>query len=101
MRVLITGITGFVGSHLADYILENHPQVEVAGLVRWRSPKDHIESIMDRITLQRKKLKALGWKESAIEGLEMDIDDKIGKSLVKAQQADFCCVSGLYEGVFA
>ena len=48
---MITGITGFVGSHLAEYILENHPQVEVAGLLRWRSPKDHIESIMDRITL--------------------------------------------------
>ncbi|MCH8218165.1 MAG: GDP-mannose 4,6-dehydratase, partial [Planctomycetes bacterium] len=28
MRALITGITGFVGSHLAEYILENHPQVE-------------------------------------------------------------------------
>jgi len=26
MRVLITGITGFAGSHLADYILENHPE---------------------------------------------------------------------------
>jgi nucleoside-diphosphate-sugar epimerase len=24
-KVLITGITGFVGSHLADYILENSP----------------------------------------------------------------------------
>ena len=51
MRVLITGITGFVGSHLAEYILENHPGVQVAGLVRWRSPKEHIESILDRITL--------------------------------------------------
>ncbi len=51
MRVLITGITGFVGSHLAEYILENHPGVHVAGLVRWRSPKEHIESILDRITL--------------------------------------------------
>lgn len=51
MRVLITGITGFVGSHLAEYILENHPQVQVAGLLRWRSPKEHIEPIMDRITL--------------------------------------------------
>jgi GDP-mannose 4,6-dehydratase len=47
---LITGITGFVGSHLAEYILENHPEVEVAGLLRWRSPKDNIEPILDRIT---------------------------------------------------
>jgi len=28
VRVLITGITGFVGSHLAEYILENHMEVE-------------------------------------------------------------------------
>ncbi|MHC4569569.1 MAG: GDP-mannose 4,6-dehydratase, partial [Planctomycetota bacterium] len=39
MKALITGITGFVGSHLAEYILEHHPKVEVSGLVRWRSPK--------------------------------------------------------------
>jgi len=38
MKVLITGITGMVGSHLADYILENHPSVEIHGIVRWRSP---------------------------------------------------------------
>lgn len=43
MRVLITGITGMVGSHLADYILENHPHVEIHGLIRWRSPMDNIQ----------------------------------------------------------
>jgi nucleoside-diphosphate-sugar epimerase len=26
MRVLITGVTGFTGSHLIEYILANHPQ---------------------------------------------------------------------------
>jgi GDP-mannose 4,6-dehydratase len=51
MRALITGITGFVGSHLAEYILENHAQVEVGGLVRWRSPKVNIDRILDRIVL--------------------------------------------------
>jgi len=35
MKVLVTGITGFVGSHLADYILENHPDVKLYGLKRW------------------------------------------------------------------
>ncbi len=52
MKALITGITGFVGSHLAEYILENHPEVEVCGLVRWRSPKQNIEAILDRIILR-------------------------------------------------
>jgi len=51
MKVLITGITGFVGSHLADYILDNHPEVEVCGTKRWRSPLDNIEGILDKITL--------------------------------------------------
>ncbi|MCZ7400283.1 MAG: GDP-mannose 4,6-dehydratase [Candidatus Methanoperedens sp.] len=50
-KVLITGITGFVGSHLADYILENFPEVTILGLVRWRSPKDNIRHILDKITL--------------------------------------------------
>jgi len=51
MKALITGITGFVGSHLAEYILEHHPDVEVCGLVRWRSPKQNIEAITDQVAL--------------------------------------------------
>lgn len=50
-KVLITGISGFVGSHLADYILENHPEVEILGLVRWRSPKENIKHILDKVIL--------------------------------------------------
>ena len=33
MRVLITGITGFAGSHLADYILAEYPEVQVSGIM--------------------------------------------------------------------
>lgn len=51
-KILITGITGFVGSHLADYILENFPQIQVLGLARWRSPKDNIRHCLDKISLQ-------------------------------------------------
>ena len=51
-RVLITGITGFVGSHLADYILQNFPKVQVLGLARWRSPTDNIRHVLDKITLK-------------------------------------------------
>jgi len=39
MRILITGITGFVGSHLAEYTSANHPQTEIFGIKRWRSPQ--------------------------------------------------------------
>lgn len=45
MRSLITGITGFVGSHLVDYILANHPEEAIYGLVRWRSPMDNLKHI--------------------------------------------------------
>ena len=51
MRALITGITGFAGSHLADYILENHPHVEVYGIVRWRSRTENIEHLREKINL--------------------------------------------------
>lgn len=51
-KVLITGITGFVGSHLADYILMSFPDVQVTGLARWRSPTDNIRYILDKITLE-------------------------------------------------
>ena len=51
MKVLITGITGNVGSHLADYILNNHQNVELHGIARWRSPMDNIEKIKHKISI--------------------------------------------------
>jgi len=49
MKVLITGITGFVGSHLAEYCLER--KVEVFGIKRWRSPLSNIEHILGKLNL--------------------------------------------------
>lgn len=51
MRVLITGVTGFAGSHLAEYILANHPTTDIFGIMRWRSRTENVESIRDRISL--------------------------------------------------
>jgi GDPmannose 4,6-dehydratase/GDP-4-dehydro-6-deoxy-D-mannose reductase len=59
MKVLITGITGMVGSHLAEYILNNHPSVEINGVVRWRSPLDNIQSFLTKITLHQAELRDL------------------------------------------
>jgi len=50
MRVLITGITGFVGSHLAEFLLAQK-DVEVFGTVRWRSKTDNIDHLKSRIHL--------------------------------------------------
>jgi len=51
MKVLITGITGFVGSHLADYILAEQKGTEIVGLVRWRSPADNVRHLQGKVTL--------------------------------------------------
>ena len=59
MKILITGITGMVGSHLADYVLAEHPAVEVHGLLRWRSPKDNILPILKRLNLHLGDLRDL------------------------------------------
>jgi len=48
MRVLITGITGFVGSHMADLLIKKKG-VEVCGIERWRSDQTNIRHIKDKI----------------------------------------------------
>jgi GDP-4-dehydro-6-deoxy-D-mannose reductase len=50
MRALITGITGFAGSHLADYLL-TLKDVHVFGITRWRSRTENIEHLQGRINL--------------------------------------------------
>lgn len=44
----ITGITGMVGSHLVDFLLEN-TDWHIYGLVRWNDKMDNIEHLMDKI----------------------------------------------------
>jgi GDPmannose 4,6-dehydratase len=47
-KALITGITGMVGSHLADYLLE-HTDWEIHGMCRWRSPLDNLTHLIPRL----------------------------------------------------
>ena len=47
-RALITGMTGMVGSHMADFLLEN-TDWDIFGMQRWRSPLDNIMHLMPRI----------------------------------------------------
>ena len=46
--ILITGITGQVGSQLADYVLEN-TQFDVVGMMRWQEPLDNLSHLTTRI----------------------------------------------------
>jgi GDP-4-dehydro-6-deoxy-D-mannose reductase len=72
-KVLITGITGFVGSHMADYLLEKN--IEVYGLKRWNLSKmRNIRHLIDddRVTL-----------------LDCDITDPIGvRSVIERVKPD-------------
>jgi len=51
MKILITGITGFVGSHLAEYILNLKKKHSIYGICRWRSPRDNLANIYDKVKL--------------------------------------------------
>jgi GDP-4-dehydro-6-deoxy-D-mannose reductase len=44
LKVLVTGITGFAGSHLAEYLL-TLDDVEVYGACRWRSRLDNLRDL--------------------------------------------------------
>ena len=73
-RVLITGITGMVGSWLADRLLAE-TDWKIYGLCRWRSPLDNIEHILP-----------LAEKKERIEliygdlGDQCSLDDSVEKS---------------------
>ncbi len=68
MKILITGVTGFAGSHLADFAL-GRGGVEVFGTARWRSPSQNIEHVADKITVIDADLR----DASSIESLVADI----------------------------
>jgi len=69
---LITGITGFAGSHLAEYLLEHHGDVRVVGTHRWRSPLDNVEGILDRIELRETDLRDLNSVYRTMEAVRPD-----------------------------
>lgn len=47
-KALITGITGMVGSHLCDFLLEN-TDWDIYGVCRWRSPMDNVSHLLKRV----------------------------------------------------
>lgn len=48
-RVLITGITGFAGSHLAEFLLKK--KFEIYGVCRWRANRDNILHLNKKLKL--------------------------------------------------
>ncbi len=51
MKVMITGITGFAGSHLVEYLMSVEG-LELYGIRRWRSRTEHIDHLTDEIAIE-------------------------------------------------
>ena len=67
-KVLITGATGFVGSHMLDYYLKR--KVKLYATKRWRSKMDNVKHIK----------KGVKWIECDITDIVQDAID--GTSLI-------------------
>ncbi|MEW6044614.1 MAG: GDP-mannose 4,6-dehydratase [Thermoproteota archaeon] len=74
MRVLVTGINGFAGSHLVDYIVENHKEVEIHGTIRSSSNLDNLQHVTYKIKLHSVELTDI---QSIISLLRSVVPDKI------------------------
>ncbi|MBI5145311.1 MAG: GDP-mannose 4,6-dehydratase [Candidatus Omnitrophica bacterium] len=73
MKILITGITGFVGSHLAEYIVNLKEKHEIFGICRWRSPRDNLSKIYNKITLVEGDLLDLSSLIRHIEAIKPEV----------------------------
>jgi len=70
VRILVTGITGFVGSHFAEHALACG--AEVFGSYRWRSKTENIEHIRSRIALVECDLRDMSSTHHLIEASRPD-----------------------------
>jgi len=86
MKVLITGISGFVGSHLADLLLSKND--DIFGTIRYRSKMDNIEGIKDRVNLCECDIKDAVAVRELLEKIRPDhIYHLAAQSYVKASWA--------------
>lgn len=71
MKVLITGVTGFVGSWLVDYLLPM-PGMQIFGIKRWRSRTENIKHFEKKIKMYECDLKDSTSVRDAIEAIKPD-----------------------------
>jgi GDP-4-dehydro-6-deoxy-D-mannose reductase len=71
LNCLITGITGFAGSHLAEYLL-SLGNCEVHGTIRWRSRTENIDHLKGKIHLHDCDLRDSGSVYRLIADLKPD-----------------------------
>ena len=73
MKILITGTTGFVGSHLAEYIVGLKKRHKVFGMCRWRSPRGNLAAVYSKITLFDADLNDLSALTRAFRTIKPDV----------------------------
>jgi GDP-4-dehydro-6-deoxy-D-mannose reductase len=73
MKVLITGITGFAGSHLAEFLAAEHPEVEIFGVYRWRSRRENIWQVEEEIELLEADLRDFTAVSGMLERVRPDV----------------------------
>jgi len=71
-RILITGLTGFVGPHLVRELFAHQPEAELWGLVRWRSSYHSLGELADRIRFVEGDLHDAASIQAAIERARPD-----------------------------
>lgn len=71
-RIMITGIAGSAGSYLAEWICKHHPNVEVHGIAGFRTSRENLESIKDRITVHDADLMDFGSILSTLQKVQPD-----------------------------
>lgn len=74
MRVLITGITGFAGSHMAEYLL-NKPDVEIFGIYRRRSRMENLEGVRHHLKMIEPGVADVATIEKAFEHGKINLVD--------------------------
>jgi GDP-4-dehydro-6-deoxy-D-mannose reductase len=70
LRVLITGITGFAGSHLAEHLVSRGD--EVHGLAHERPPFRNLGTIQDRVRIHEGDITSLEDLQGALAGSRAD-----------------------------
>ena len=71
-KVLITGIAGSGGSYLAEYIANNHPEVEINGLAYSRSTRLNLETLEKKIDRHEADLMDFGSVFSVLDKVRPD-----------------------------
>ncbi len=70
-KILITGVTGFVGSHLAEFFLAKG-NVEIFGIERWRSRTENIDHIKDKLNFTECDIRDASSVKKAVQKIKPD-----------------------------